>query len=134
VSEASASTLAAAANLSFAGSYRKLAEHAPGGVICQAGPFFAFVTGVPVPLFNGCLALESAAAVDLESALRWIEALRVPFGVWIDESAAPGLSDTVLAHGVRRAEWLLPGMVICPPRTTARTSGLLARAALACGP
>jgi GNAT superfamily N-acetyltransferase len=33
----------------------------------------------------------------------------------MDDEAAPRLSDTVLAHGLEKAPWALPGMVLYPP-------------------
>jgi GNAT superfamily N-acetyltransferase len=111
----SPSELLAASNLNFIGSYRKLAEHAAGGKVHEVGPVFAFVTGVPIPLFNGCLVLEPAAAVNLEAALEWLGAQHLPYTVWIDENAAPGLSEAVFACGLERDEWSLPAMVLCSP-------------------
>jgi GNAT superfamily N-acetyltransferase len=111
----SPSELLAASNFNFIGSYRKLAEHAPGGKLHEVGPVFAFVTGVPISLFNGCLVLEPAAAVDLEAALEWLGAQDLPYTAWIDEIAAPRLSETVFAYGLEIDEWSLPAMVLCSP-------------------
>lgn len=107
-----------AANLNFVGSYRKLAEHSADGEIREMGPVFAFVTGVPIPLFNGCVVVGPAATEDLEAGVGWVSGKGHPYQVWIDEEAAPRLSDVALSHGLERGPWTLPGMVLSPPPET----------------
>jgi len=106
--------LVAAANLNFIGSYRKLVEHSPGGAIRERGGVFAFATGVPISLFNGCIVAEPATPADLEAALEWVSLRGLPFLVWIDERNAPGLGDVAIAHGLLREPAAYPGMVLHP--------------------
>lgn len=109
------SELAAAANLSFVDSYRKLAEHAAGGRAYDAGATFAFTTGVPIPLFNGCVVLQPVVTTELDAAVDWVRRCDVPFQVWIDDAVAPGLTETAVARGLELDGWSLPGMVLHPP-------------------
>jgi GNAT superfamily N-acetyltransferase len=108
------SELVAAANLNYVGSYRKLAEHAANGEVREVGPTVAFATGVPIALFNGCLVLAPAAAADIDAAVEWISGMHLPYRVWTDENVAPGLGGVLLAHGLQRDRWSLPGMVLGP--------------------
>ena len=43
-----------AADENFIGSYRKLVEHSPGGSERDFGGVYAFATGLPISIFNGC--------------------------------------------------------------------------------
>jgi len=106
--------LVSAANLNYAGSYRKLAEHSADGEIREMGRGFAFVTGVPIPLFNGCV-VGSATAEELEAAVEWVREWGLPYRVWMDDKVAPSLRDVAIALGLERDPWVLPGMVLCPP-------------------
>jgi GNAT superfamily N-acetyltransferase len=107
--------LVTAANLNYVGSYRKLAEHSADGEIRGIGGVFSFVTGVPIPLFNGCVVVGPDTAEDLEAAVEWVSGQGLPYRVWVDEEVAPRLSDHLLAHGLDRDPWSLPGMVLRPP-------------------
>ncbi len=106
--------LASAANLNFVGSYRKLAELTPGGAARDFGPVFAFVTGIPVPLFNGCIVAAPATPADLEAAVAWVGAQGFPYQVFVDEGAAPGLDRVVTALGLCRNARPHPNMVLYP--------------------
>lgn len=83
------SELVAASDLNFAGSYRKLAQHCPRGEIHSEGAVMAFVTGVPLSIFNGCLVLEESTAFDLAAASNWVTSKAVPYHVWINEGINP---------------------------------------------
>ena len=78
MSTISASKLLSVANENFVASYRKLVEHSPEGEVNQVGGVFAFVTGFPFALFNGCVVVERAAPPELEGALAWVTAHGVP--------------------------------------------------------
>lgn len=106
--------LVAAAHLSYIGSYRKLVEHGPNGEIREIGRVFAFATGLPMALFNGCVVVEPAEPEDLNAALAWLSAVNVPYEVSIVEELAPGLEEVTLAFGLRRDPVPYPGMVLDP--------------------
>lgn len=107
--------LVAAANLNYVGSYRKLVEHSADGEMREVGGVIAFVTGLPIAMFNGCVVVEPATAEELETALEWVSARGLPYQVWIDERIAPGLGEVAIAHGLERDAGALPGMVLHPP-------------------
>jgi GNAT superfamily N-acetyltransferase len=117
--------LVRAANLNFVGSYRKLAEHSADGEIREMRRVFAFVTGVPIPIFNGCVVVGAATTEDLEAAVGWVIGKGHPYGVWMDDEAAPRLSDVALSRGLERDPWALPGMVLSPlPETPPDAPGV----------
>jgi GNAT superfamily N-acetyltransferase len=108
------SDLEAAANLNCVGGYSKLAHHCAGGEVRQFGTAVAFVTGVPIPLFNGCLAFGSAAA-DAALAADWISGRSVPSLYWTtDDDDTSELAEVARGRGLRREPWALPGMVLSP--------------------
>ena len=111
----SEAALISAANLNYVGSYRKLVEHSQGGEIREVGGVFAFATGLPLSLFNGCVIVEPATAKELEMAMDWISGRGLPYGTWIDETLAPGLATVPLARGLQRDPEPYPGMVLHPP-------------------
>jgi len=106
------SELVAAADLNFAGSYRKLAQYCPKGDIHFEGAVMAFVTGVPLSIFNGCLVLEHSTASDLLAASGWVASQAVPYHVWIKEGTQPQQEGTGLPDGFVMNPWALPGMVM----------------------
>ena len=108
------SELVNAANLSFVGSFKKLVEHCPPGEIREGHGAFAFCTGLPLSLFNGCVVVAPTPAPELEAALEWIGQRRLPYRVFIDEQRAPGLAGVPLARGLKREPWPYPGMVLHP--------------------
>jgi GNAT superfamily N-acetyltransferase len=107
------SELVAAAHLSYIGSFGKLVEHIPNGEVRSLSPVFTFVTGLPIPLFNGCVVVESTTEVELDSALVWLNRRRVPYLVSIAEPLAPQLSDVVTVHGLQGPA-PYPAMVLHP--------------------
>ena len=56
--------LVAAAHESFLASFGKLAEHCPEGAIRVDDGVFAFVTGLPIAFFNGCVVTEPSSAAN----------------------------------------------------------------------
>jgi GNAT superfamily N-acetyltransferase len=104
--------LVAASNLNFAGSYCKLAQHCPRGRIRTEGAVMAFVTGVPISIFNGCLVLERSMASDLAAAAAWVASEAVPYHVWIDEGINPPRDESGVPEGFVKDPWTLPGMVL----------------------
>ncbi len=75
--------LAAAANANFLASFRTLAVRSAGGEVRELGGVFAFVTGFPIPLFNGCVVAERSRPGELRAALGWVREHRVPYLVWV---------------------------------------------------
>ena len=110
----SQSELVSAANRNYVGSYRKLVEHSAEGEILEVGGVFAFVTGVPLSLFNGCVVVEPATVTELDAALEWVRRRGMPHRTWIAEEFAPGLSDVPPGHGLQRDPVPYPGMVLHP--------------------
>ena len=104
--------LVAASNLNFAGSYRKLAKHCPRGQIRNEGAVMAFVTGVPISIFNGCLVLQKSTASDLATAAAWVASETVPYHVWINEGINPSQVESGVPEGFVKNPWTLPGMVL----------------------
>ncbi|HEX5993859.1 MAG TPA: GNAT family N-acetyltransferase [Jiangellales bacterium] len=107
--------LVAMANRSLVGSFGKLAEHSADGGVHKFGAVVGFVTGVPIPLFNGCLILQPVAAADIDAAVTWINRYDLPYQVWMSEKVTSGLSDVAAARGLEKDRWSLPGMVLCAP-------------------
>ena len=114
-----------AANLSLVGSYRTLVGHCPGGEIREVDGVFAFATGLPLSVFNGCIAVGPTSASEFEAALAWIGERGLPYRVWIDEERAPDLSGVALARGLDPDPVPYPGMVLHPvPNAPAPSPGV----------
>jgi len=108
------SQLVSAVNENFVASYRKLAHHAPRGETQETGGAFAFVTGLPLALFNGCVVVGPSSPSALDEALSWAAGHRVPHRVWIEEAIARQLDEVPPAHGLVREDDLYPGMALHP--------------------
>lgn len=108
------SELVSAAHLNYIGSFRKLAEHSSNGEIRSERPVFAFVTGLPIPLFNGCVVTDVPTAMQLRMALEWLSGRRVPYQVSIVEELVPDLHEVVATQGLARDPAPYPGMVLHP--------------------
>ena len=106
--------LVAAAHVNFVGSYRKLAEHAADGQLRLVGRVFAFVTGVPDPLFNGCVLIDDCSPAALDEALLWVAQSRLPFRVFVAGQPATELTAVLAAHSLSRDAEPYPGMVLHP--------------------
>ncbi|HTG47036.1 MAG TPA: GNAT family N-acetyltransferase [Actinomycetota bacterium] len=104
-----------AANRNYAGSYRKLVEHVDGAALRETEGIMAFVTGAPLPLFNGCLVTAPVTPAELDAALAWLDAYDVPSSLWIQEGFERDLEPGVLERGFVRETWAEPAMVLDPP-------------------
>ena len=102
------------ANENFVASFANLAEHCEGGEHRRFGNVVAYVTGLPISLFNGCAVVEPAAASELDEALSWVEAYDLPRRVFISEGLESELAPVAAAHGLERAAVPYPGMVLAP--------------------
>ena len=117
-----------AADKNFIGSYRKLVEHCPGGETREFRGVFAFVTGLPVGIFNGCILAWPAASADFTAALEWVAARDVPYRLWIHEELTDGLAQIAREQGMEQSAWLVPQMVLQqPPEPPASAPGVTVR-------
>ena len=73
----------------------------------------AFVSGLPLSLFNGCVVVDRTTRRELESAIAWVENFELPFQVWIADELRAELADVPLEHGLDRLS-PYPGMVLHP--------------------
>jgi GNAT superfamily N-acetyltransferase len=120
--------LAAAVDLSFVGSYRKLTEHVIGGAFRRFGAVDAFTTDAPSGLFNGCLVVRRARVADLNAALDWLGGLDVPHRVFLRQETAGELVDVPLARGFERDVGFYPGMAMNPvPEPPTGAGGVVVR-------
>jgi GNAT superfamily N-acetyltransferase len=125
MSDQDPSALVSAAHVSFLGSFRKLAEHAPGGEVRTFGTVFAFVTGVPAALFNGCVLIGAPSPSALDEALTWLARRRVPFRVFVVGEPATAINELLTSHSLRRDADPYPAMVLHPlPDPPARPDGI----------
>lgn len=108
--------LETAAHLNFVASFRKLAEHTAGGAVRQFGGVFAFTTGLPLSMFNGCVVVDAAGREDLRAAIRWVAGRALPHRVWISEPLADGLAVALDDSGLQPDPRPYPGMALRPVR------------------
>ena len=108
------SELVALANENFVASFRKAVEHSPTGDSREVGDVFAFVSDLPLSLFNGCVVVEPGGSRDLDAALRWVVARRVPHRVFVAAELEAELAAVAAAHGLERDPVPYPGMVLHP--------------------
>ena len=106
--------LAAIADRNYVGAYRKRVEHSAAGAIRSFGAVTAFTTGLPIGIFNGCIVVGPAEAIDLAASVRWVASHDLPYRVWIREELAAGLAPIPLGLGLERETALYPGMVFRP--------------------
>lgn len=106
--------LVAAANASLVDSFRKLLRHIPESELRETGGVFAFTTGLPTALFNGCVVVEAATESDFDAAIAWVDGRAAASRAWIDEARAPGLVDVAVARGYAPDAAPYPGMVLHP--------------------
>ena len=102
------------ANENFLASFAKLAEHSATGEVGEFGDVFAFVTGHPVSLFNGCVVPEVSTAGQLEEALEWVRGRRVPYRVWIAGGLVGDLGAVAEDAGLELDPVPYPNMVLHP--------------------
>lgn len=111
----------AASHQNLIGSYRLLVDHVEAGACYEGHGVFAFATGVPHSMFNGCIALDAASEEAFGSALGWLLRRELPCHVWVHEPAAERLGGVARAFGLVRREHPHPGMALHPipePPTT----------------
>jgi ribosomal protein S18 acetylase RimI-like enzyme len=108
------SELVALANENFVASFRKAVEHSPTGDSREFGGVFAFVSDLPLSLFNGCVVVMPGGTRDLDAALRWVVARRVPHRVFVAAELETELGTVAAAHGLERDPVPYPGMVLHP--------------------
>ena len=106
--------LVALANENFVASFRKLAEHTPTGEVRERRGVFAFVSGLPLSLFNGCVVVERARPDDLDAGLSWVAARRVPHRLFVAAELEAEVAYAEAAHGLERDPVPYPGMVLSP--------------------
>jgi len=117
-----------AADRNFIGSYQKLVEHSPEGETSEFGGIFAFATGLPIGMFNGCIVAAPATTQDLAAALEWIDRRDVPYRLWIHEEVIDPLSRIARGSGMEQDAWLIPQMVLGPsPEQPAPAVGVRVR-------
>lgn len=107
--------LAADADRNFIGSFGKLVEHRPDGSVRWFGGAFAFVSMIPITIFNGVVVARPTRPDELARAVEWIENHGVVFRAWIRERYADELAPALLARGLEREEWVQPDMVLRLP-------------------
>lgn len=101
---------------SFVACYRTLAEAAPAGSVREQDGTFAFVTGLPLPMFNGCIVVDPRSRTGLAGALGWLTRTELPFTVWVPGAVAAEVDALLVGHGLTREAQPLPGMVLHPVR------------------
>ena len=104
--------LVQAANASLVDSFRKLVHHMPPGEIRDRGGIFAFTTGLPISLFNGCVAVAPTTPSEFHAAVDWIDSKALPNRAWIDEQRAPGILAAAVERGFVPDPAPYPGMVL----------------------
>lgn len=120
------SELVALEHENFVACYRALAEAAPAGSVREEGGAFAFVTGLPLPMFNGCIVTNTDRAPGLREALSWLAEQRLPFSLWMPGMATADVDALAAEHGLTREPQPLPGMVLHPvPPSPALPRGLV---------
>src|SRR5687768_5861556 len=102
------------AERNFIGSFEKLVEHQAGGSARWLGRAFAFVSGLPVSIFNGVVILETAERSDVEAAAGWVGDAGIPHAAWLREAIAPEPVRWLTALGFERRPWIEPVMAIRP--------------------
>jgi len=102
----------AAAERNFVGAYAKLAEHVAGAELRTFGGVTAFTTGVPIGIFNGCIAMTSAETAALEAGLDWVAQAGVPHCLWMPEDLAPEIAPVAADRGMAASDWILPHMAL----------------------
>lgn len=102
----------AAADRNFIASYEKLAEHHSAGEVERFGSVFAFVSALPVSIFNGAAVVEHTALGDVAATTAWLDERGWPYRFWVREELEPAVAPGLEADGFVRMDWVLPGMTI----------------------
>jgi GNAT superfamily N-acetyltransferase len=106
--------LVAAADENFIASFRTLTDHVPDGECRDAPGLFAFATGLPVALFNGCVVTAPVEAEDLDSAVAWVKDRDARFRVWVSEELGAARAHLGRAPGLAAEAAPYPGMTLHP--------------------
>jgi GNAT superfamily N-acetyltransferase len=109
--------LVAAADRSFIVSFEKLVDLRPEAELRRFGSVVAWDTRIPMRSFNGVAVLKPAAPDDIEAAIDWIAARRIPHAAWLREDLADAARPTFAVRRYERLEWPEPVMAIRPPAT-----------------
>jgi GNAT superfamily N-acetyltransferase len=118
--------LVAAADENFIASFRTLAEHVPDGDCREAPGLFAFATGLPMALFNGCVVTGPVDKDDLDSAIAWVKQSDAPFRVWVAAGLSGERSHLARTPGLAAQETPYPGMTLHPlPEPPAPAAGVI---------
>jgi len=104
-----------AADRNFIGSFEKLVEHQAAGSVRWFGPVFAFVSRIPVSIFNGLVVLEPADPAEVDAAAAWVREAAVPSHAWLREGIGAEVAQRLVARGYELRPWIEPVMAIRPP-------------------
>lgn len=104
----------AAADENFIGSYLKLAQHQPEGAWAQFGPATAFVTGIRLAMFNGCIVPARIAPEALGAAADWLDEREMGHRFWIRDDVGMDAPAVLAARGYVRRAWAMPAMAMRP--------------------
>jgi ribosomal protein S18 acetylase RimI-like enzyme len=75
---------------------------------------FAFVTGLPVSLFNGCVVMERASESALGDALDWVTGHGLPCRAFVVDDVAGALASVLSSRGFARDDVPYPALVLHP--------------------
>lgn len=110
----------------FVACYRALAEAAPEGAVVDEAGTFAFVTKLPLPMFNGCIVTDPGRVSGVGAALTWLAGLEVPYTLWVPAPVPAEVEALAAEHGLAPEPQPLPGMVLSPvPPSPALPRGLV---------
>lgn len=104
----------AAADRNFVGAYLKLVEHVPNARFERIGAATAFVTRLPVAVFNGCVVPAAISADELDHAIGWLATHDVPHRFWIRDDVPGDPSVALERRGYQRRPGLMPVMAMRP--------------------
>lgn len=107
-----AAKLVALANENFVDSFRTLAAHCDRGSYRTFGGVFAFVTGLPVSLFNGCVVVERVAERELDEALAWVLVHGLPCQAFVVAELAASVGSVATSRGFERDDVSYPALVL----------------------
>jgi len=118
----------AAATSSFIGSYELLVGHIDEAESRAFGRVYAFATGAPISIFNGVIVSQPPELDDVDAALDWVSAFRVPYHLWVRESIWAVVARLADRRGQEAAAWRVPHMILEPiPDSPAPAAGVSVR-------
>jgi hypothetical protein len=104
--------LRALANENFITSFATLAQNCPDGECLWFEDVFVYRTGVPIGLFNGCVALGGVDSHNLAAGIAWLQSSGVVHTVFLTEDSA--LVGLVQERGYLLDPEPYPGMTLHP--------------------